>query len=237
MGRAFEARKHAKLKRWGNMAKTFSRLSKELTIAAKQGGSNPGNNPRLKLVMQNAKNEQMPKDKIDMAIARADNKNLDDYQEIVYEGYGPHSTAFIIEASTNNTNRTASNIRSYFTRSGGSLCPSGTHSYIFDHRVLFIIETKNINKEELLFDLIDYGVEELEEENGELIIDSPFKSFGAIHKILEEKNASIIETELKRIPTVTKSVNEEQFIELEKLINKLDEDEDVNFVYTNAIKN
>ena len=234
MGRAFEYRKATKLKRWGNMSKVFTKLGKQITIAAK-AGSDPEANPRLRALIQNAKAENMPKDNIERAIKRAVEKDQSDYKEIVYEGYGPFGIAFLVETATDNPTRTVANVRSYFNKYGGSLGTSGSVEFMFDHKCVFKVKNKpGIDVEELELNLIDHGVEEVFLMDDEIMIYGTFESFGAIQKYLEENDFEIINGSFDRIPTTElKEVTAEQYKELAKLIEKFDDDDDVQDVYHN----
>ncbi len=234
MGRAFEFRKARKLKRWGNMSRTFTRIGKEITIAARSGGPDPDSNPRLRVLMQTAKKENMPKDNIERAIKRASEKDQSDYKEMNYEGYGPHGIAIFVETATDNTTRTVANVRSYFNKFGGSLGTTGSLEFLFDHKAVFHVAKKEgIDNDELLLELIDYGVDEVEEEEDELIITGEFTSNGDIQKHLEEMGFEINSAEFERFPKDTKDVTPEQREEVNKLVEKLEEDEDVQNVFTN----
>ncbi len=234
MGRAFEYRKARKLKRWGNMSRTFTRIGKEITIAAKAGGPDPDTNPRLRALMQNAKAANMPKDTVERAIKKATDKDAGDYKEIVYEGYGPFGIAIIVEAATDNNTRTVANVRSYFNRYGGSLGTQGSLSFMFDHKSVFKIKPKEgIDLEELELELIDYGVDELVADEEEIDIYGAFEEFSNIQKYLEENGFEIISAEFERIPNDLKEVTEEQRVTLDKLLEKFEEDEDVQNVFHN----
>jgi len=235
MGRAFEFRKERKFKRWGNMSRVFTRLGKELSIAAKTGGSDPENNPRLRAVIQTARSENMPKENIERAIKRAVEKDHSDYKEVVYEGYGPHGVAFIIETATDNPTRTVANIRSYFHKYGGSLGTSGSVEFMFEHKCVFKIkETPNLDLEELELELIDAGGEEVFAEEGEVMIYGGFESYGTIQKFIEERRFALISGGFERIPTgALKELSPSQKAEIEKLSDKFEEDDDVQNVYTN----
>lgn len=234
MGRAFEFRKARKLKRWGNMSRTFTRIGKEITIAARSGGPDPDSNPRLRVLMQTAKKENMPKDNIERAIKRAFEKDQSDYKEMNYEGYGPYGIAIFVETATDNTTRTVANVRSYFNKFGGSLGTTGSLEFLFDHKAVFHVAKKEgIDNDELLLELIDYGVDEVEEEEDELIITGEFTSNGDIQKHLEEMGFEINSAEFERFPKDTKDVTPEQREEVNKLVEKLEEDEDVQNVFTN----
>ncbi len=240
MGRAFEYRKARKLKRWGNMSRTFTRIGKEITIAAKAGGPDPSTNPRLRALMQNAKAANMPKDTVERAIKKATDKDAGDYKEIVYEGYGPFGIAIVVEAATDNNTRTVANVRSYFTKHGGSLGTQGSLSFMFDHKSVFKIKPKEgVSLEDLELELIDYGVDELEDivddETGDeqVVLYGAFEEYSNIQKYLEENGFEIISSEFERIPTDLKEVTAEQRVTLEKLLEKFEDDEDVQNVFHN----
>lgn len=231
MGRAFEFRKGRKMKRWAHMSKTFTRIGKEITMAAKAGGADPDTNSRLRAILQNAKSENMPKDNIERAIKKATDKDTSDYKEALFEGYGPHGIAILVETATDNNNRTVANVRSYFSKYGGSLGTSGSVEFMFEHKCHFKIKQDGQDIEELELELIDYGVEELFEEDDHIIIYGEFGSYGSIQKALEEMNLEIVSSEFERIPTTTKELGAEQIEEVEKLLEKLEEDDDVQQVY------
>jgi YebC/PmpR family DNA-binding regulatory protein len=232
MGRAFEFRKARKLKRWGNMAKTFTRIGKEVVIAVKTGGSDPAGNPRLRVLIQNAKAANMPKDNIERAIKRAVSKDQEDYREIVYEGYGPYGIAVIVETATDNPTRTVANVRSYFNRFNGSLGTSGSVDYMFEHKCQFRIKNKeNLILEEFELEMIDYGGQEIFTEEDNIMIYAEFESFGPIQKYFEENGFEIVSAEFERIPTDQKELNAEQTADVEKLLARLEEDDDVTNVY------
>jgi len=233
MGRAFEYRKARKMKRWGNMARTFTRYGKDLAMAVKNGGPNPETNPKLRAIIQNAKADNMPKDNIERAIKKASTKDQEDYKEMVYEGYAPFGIAVLVETATDNNTRTVGNIRSYFNKHGGTLGTSGSLDFMFERKCRFKIPKSNINMEELEFELIDSGAEELFEEDGSIIIYAGFSDFGAIQKALETKSIEILNAEFERIPTDLKELTPEQVSEVEKLIERIEEDDDVQRVYTN----
>lgn len=234
MGRAFEYRKATKMKRWGNMARVFTKIGKAIEMSVKESGPDPANNVRLRMLIQNAKAENMPKDNIERAIKRATSKDTADYKEMVYEGYGPFGIAILVETATDNTTRTVANVRSYFNKFGGSLGTSGSVAFMFDHKCVFKIDVpENVEIEEMELELIDFGVDELlQDEDGHLILYGAFESFGAIQKYLEDKGIAIISGEFVRIPTDTKEVTSEQRETVEKLIEKIEEDEDVTNVFT-----
>lgn len=233
MGRAFEFRKERKMKRWGNMARVFTRLGKEITIAAKAGGSDPNTNPKLRSLIQTAKSENMPKDNIERAIKRAVEKDHADYKEVVYEGYGPHGIAFLIETATDNTTRTVANVRSYFNKSNGSLGTSGSVDFMFERKCVFKIKSANpVELEELELELIDYGVDEVFQEEDEIVIYGAFESFGVIQKYIEENGYELISGQFERIPTAErKKLNAEQRADIEKLLERIENDDDVQNVY------
>ncbi|MCX4258101.1 MAG: YebC/PmpR family DNA-binding transcriptional regulator [Muribaculaceae bacterium] len=234
MGRAFEYRKARKMKRWGNMSRTFTRIGKEITIAAKSGGPDPTTNPRLRALMQNAKAANMPKDTVERAIKKATDKDASDYKEITYEGYGPHGIAIFVEAATDNNTRTVANVRSYFTRYGGNLGTQGSLTFLFDHKSVFKIKSKDgISLEDLELELIDYGVDEIEADEDEIILYGAFEEFANIQKYLEGNEFEIVSAEFERIPHELKEVTAEQRVALDKLLEKLEEDEDVQNVFHN----
>ena len=234
MGRAFEYRKARKMKRWGNMARVFTKLGKEITIAAKDGGPDPETNPRLRILMQTAKKENMPKENVERAIKKATSKDFTDYKEMNYEGYGPHGIAIFVETATDNTTRTVANVRSYFNKLGGSLGTSGSLEFLFDHKCIFHISKKeDVLIEDLELELIDFGVDEVEEDEGEIIIYGEFSQNSVIQKYLEEHGFEITSSEFVRLPNDVKEVNNEQREVIEKLIEKLEDDEDVQNVFHN----
>ena len=235
MGRAFEYRKERKMKRWGNMSRVFTRLGKELTIAAKEGGADPENNPRLRAVIQTARAENMPKENIERAIKRAAEKDHSEYKEVVYEGYGPHGIALLIETATDNPMRTVANVRSYFNKHNGSLGTSGSVEFMFEHKCVFKIKTKKeLDLEAMELDLIDYGCEDVFQDEDAIMIYAPFESYGAVQKYIEENGYELISGGFERIPVgILKELNPEEKAELEKLIEKFEEDDDVQNVYTN----
>ena len=234
MGRASEFRKARKFKRWGNMARVFTKLGKEITIAVKAGGPDPGSNPRLRVLMQTAKKENMPKDNVDRAIKRASSKDYTDYKEMNYEGYGPFGIAVFVETATDNTTRTVGNVRSYFNKAGGTLGTTGSLEFLFDHKCVFhILKKDGVSLDDLELELIDYGVDELEEDEGEVILYGDFAQNAAIQKYLEENGYEITSSEFVRIPNDLKDVTPEQRETIDKLIERLEEDEDVQNVFHN----
>jgi YebC/PmpR family DNA-binding regulatory protein len=235
MGRAFEFRKERKMKRWSKMSKAFTKLGKEIAIAVKQGGPHPETNPRLRVAIQNAKGANMPKATVEAAIKRATSKEEKDFEEITYEGYGPHAVAIVAECATDNSTRTVANMRLYFSKGGGALGKSGSLDFIFERKGVFRLSAEGVNMEELELDLIDYGAEEIEldEEANEIIVYTPFTEFGAMQKALEEKGISVISSEAERIPNTTVEVTPEQEEDIMKLIDRIEEDDDVQAVYHN----
>ncbi len=236
MGRAFEFRKARKFKRWSKMAKVFTRIGKDIVIAVKQGGPNPETNSRLRAVMQNARAANMPKDNVARAIKKASSKDQADFKEALFEGYAPHGVAIIVETATDNNNRTVANVRSYFNKCNGSLGTSGSVSFMFDHTCHFKISKGELDPEELELELIDYGAEEVfeDEEEGTIMIYGSFESFGSLQNALEsEMKLEIISSGFERIPNVTKELTPEQEAEVNKLLDKFDDDDDVQNVYHN----
>ena len=233
MGRAFEFRKARKMKRWSAMSKAFTRIGKDIVIAVKEGGPDPDSNSKLRAVIQNAKSVNMPKDNIDRAIKRASDKSLGNYKEILFEGYATYGVAILVETATDNNTRTVANIRSYFNKCNGNLGTSGSVIFMFDHTCNFRIEKQNIDIENLEFDLIDFGVEEVFEDEDGILIYGPFDSFGEIQKALESKEIQIISSGFDRIPNNLKNVNEEERSEIEKLLEKIENDDDVQNVFHN----
>ena len=246
MGRAFEFRKERKFKRWGHMAKTFTKIGKEITIAVKQGGPDVTGNPRLRALLQTARGENMPKENIERAIKRASEKDQADYKELVYEGYGPHGVAILVETATDNTNRTVANIRSYFTKFGGSLGTSGSVAFMFDHKCVFKLKNDPaIDIEELELELIDYGadevfIDEIEKEDEEIeeviTIYGDFTSFNSIQKYIEDKGYEMISAGFDRFPNgEMKKLSAEDRADIDKLLEKLEDDDDVQNVFHNML--
>ena len=233
MGRAFEFRKARKMKRWSAMSKAFTRIGKDIVIAVKEGGPDPDSNSKLRAVIQNAKSVNMPKDNIERAIKRASDKSVGDYKEILFEGYGPSGIAILVETATDNNTRTVANIRSYFNKHNGNLGTSGSVAFMFDHTCNFKINKENIDIENLEFDLIDFGVEEVFEEDTSILIYGPFDSFGEIQKELESKKIEIISSGFDRIPNNIKEVSNKDRDENEKLLEKIENDDDVQNVFHN----
>ena len=234
MGRAFEYRKARKMKSWGNMARVFTKLGKEITIAAKEGGPDVETNPRLRILVQTAKKENMPKENVERAIKKATSKDYTDYKEMNYEGYGPYGIAIFVETATDNTTRTVANVRSYFNKHGGSLGTSGSLEFLFQHKCVFhIVKKDDMDLESLELELIDYGVDELEEDENEIILYGDFSENSNIQKYLEDAGYEIASAEFVRIPNDTKEVTAEQREQIEKLIERIEEDEDVQNVFHN----
>lgn len=222
------------MKRWGNMARVFTKLGKQITIAVREGGSEPDTNPRLRVLIQQAKKENMPKENVERAIKKATDKDVSDYKEMVYEGYGPFGIAIVVETATDNPTRTVANVRSYFNKHGGSLGTSGSLEFLFDHKCVFrIAEKEGVSIEDLELELIDYGVDELEVDEGEILLYGEFKSYSDIQSYLEENGFEIHSAEFERIPHDTKELDEEQRAQIEKLLDKFEEDEDVQNVFHN----
>lgn len=231
MGRAFEFRKGRKMKRWAAMAKAFTRIGKDIVMAVKDGGPNPEANSRLRAVIQNAKAANMPKENIERAIKKATDKDTANYKEVLFEGYAPHGIAILIETATDNNNRTVANIRSYFNKCNGSLGTQGSVEFMFDHICNFRIPKGTIDLEELELEMIDFGVEEVFEDEDGILIYAPFESFGAIQKELENRHFEILSSGFERIPQVTKELTDDQVADVEKLLEKIEEDDDVQNVY------
>ncbi len=234
MGRAFEFRKARKLKRWGNMSRTFTRIGKEITIAVKSGGPDPSGNSRLRALLANAKAANMPKDTIERAIKKATDKDATDYKEIVYEGYGPFGIAILVEAATDNNTRTVANVRSYFNKYNGSLGTSGSLSFLFEHKCVFHVKAKEgVSVEDLELELIDYGVDEVEQDENTIVLSGAFEENSNIQKYLEDNGFEIESSEFVRIPNDLKEVTAEQREILEKLLEKFEDDDDVQNVFHN----
>ena len=244
MGRAFEFRKERKFKRWGHMAKTFTKIGKEITIAVKNGGPDVTGNPRLRALLQTARSENMPKENIERAIKKATDKDQADYKEVVYEGYGPHGVAILVETATDNTNRTVANVRSYFNKFGGNLGTSGSVAFMFDHKCVFKIKNSpDIDVEELELELIDYGadevfVDEFENKDGDteevINIYGEYTAFNNIQKYIEDKGYELVSAGFDRFPNgEMKHLTAEERVELDKLLEKLEEDDDVQNVFHN----
>ncbi|MFN8244042.1 MAG: YebC/PmpR family DNA-binding transcriptional regulator [Ferruginibacter sp.] len=234
MGRIFEVRKSTMFARWDKMAKNFTRIGKEIAIAVKAGGPDPDNNPALRRCYLNAKACNMPKDRVEAAIKRAMGKDKTDYEEIVYEGYAPHGVAVMVETATDNSTRTVANVRMHFTKGGGALGTSGSVAFTFNRMGEFKVKNAGVNVDELELDLIDFGLEEIgEDADGNIIIRTAYTEFGNMSKALEERKIDVISAELTRIPVNTVELPEEQANEVLKLVDTLEQDEDVQKVYHN----
>ena len=237
MGRAFEYRKAAKMKRWGHMARTFTKIGKQIAIAVKAGGPEPENNPHLRAIIQTAKRENMPNANVERAIKNAMGKDTKDFKEVTYEGYGPHGIAIFVDAATDNTTRTVANVRAVFNKYGGNMGTQGSLSFLFDQKCVFTFKKKEgLDMEELILELIDYGVEEdfdEDEEANEITIYGDPKSFGELQKHLEEAGFEVTGAEFTRIPNDTKEVSEAEREVIDKMVDILEDDEDVQNVYTN----
>lgn len=235
MGRAFEYRKARKMKRWANMAKTFTKIGREIAIAVKNGGTDPEYNPRLRLAVQNAKAANMPKKNVENAIKKASSKDAVNYDEVTFEGYAAHGIAVIVDATTNNNNRTVANVRHVFSKYGGNLGTSGSVDYMFTRKGQFKISTEGLDLEELELELIDFGLDELREDSEENLFElyCLFEDYGNLQKGLEEKGIEVKEAAIIREPSHTNSLTDEQVEEVITLIEKMDEDEDVLAVFHN----
>jgi len=231
MGRAFEFRKARKLKRWSAMAKIFTRLGKDISICVKEGGPDPENNSRLRALIQNAKAANMPKDNIERAIKKATEKNTINYKEIIFEGYAPYGIAILVETATDNNNRTVANIRSYFNKAGGNLGTSGSVEFMFTHFCCFRINQNNLDIEKIEFEFIDFGVEEVFVEDKEMNLYGSFEHYGEIQRELENRNFEILSSGFERIPQLVKTLEYEKKKKVIELIEKIEEDNDVQNVY------
>ncbi len=216
------------------MARVFTKLGKQITIAVRESGSDPDTNPRLRVLIQQSKKENMPKENVERAIKKATDKDVSDYKEMVYEGYGPYGIAMVVETATDNTTRTVANVRSYFNRHGGSLGTSGSLEFLFDHKCVFkVAQKEGVSLEDLELELIDYGVDEVVLDEDEILLYGDYKSYSGIQSYLEENGFEIHSAEFERIPHETKPVTDEQRAQIEKLLDKFDEDEDVQNVFHN----
>jgi len=231
MGRAFEFRKARKMKRWSAMAKTFTRIGKDIVMAVKDGGPDPINNSRLRAVIQNAKAANMPKDNVERAIKKASDKSTENYKEILFEGYGPHGIAILVETTSDNNNRTVANIRSYFNKANGNLGTSGSVEFMFERTCNFRLDKNIFDPEELELEFIDHGVEEVFIDEDGILLYGPFENYGKIQKELENRNIEILSSGFERIPTLIKKIKKEEQEEVEKLIENIEEDDDVQNVY------
>jgi YebC/PmpR family DNA-binding regulatory protein len=235
MGRIFETRKATMFKRYAKMAKAFTKIGRELVMAVKMGGPNPDTNPRLRMVMQNAKAVNMPKANVESAIKRASEKDSSNYDEVIYEGYAPHGVPVLVECTTNNPTRTVASVRMYFNRAGGSLGTNGSVSFMFNHVALFKIDASGLNRDDLELELIDFGLEDIshDETNNQFIIQTQFTDFGKMQAALEERKISVLETSKIYVPTTTKELSPEHEAEVMAMIEKMEEDDDIQAVYHN----
>lgn len=234
MGRAFEYRRAAKEKRWDKMSRLFPRLGKAITMAAKEGGDDPAMNAKLRSAIQNAKAQNMPKDNIEAAIKRATQKDVAAFAEIIYEGKGPHGVLVVVECATDNPTRTVANVKSYFNKAGGGVVPNGSLDFMFNRKAVFELEkTDSIDVEELELELIDAGLEEIEIVDDKVVIYGDYTSFGSLAKALEDMSLEATKSTLERIPTSPIELTEEQLTEVEKMLDKIEEDDDIQQVFTN----
>jgi YebC/PmpR family DNA-binding regulatory protein len=232
MGRIFEKRKHKMFARYARMSKAFNRIGREIEIAVKAGVADPKQNPRLRLAVQNARSVNMPKERIEAAIKRASSKETAGYQEVTYEGYGPHGIAILVECATDNPTRTVANIRLAFSRGNGTLGSTGSIAFMFERKGVYKIASDKVaNLDDFELEMIDHGLEELEKQDQEIFLYTSFQDFGKMHKALEEKGIEAISTELQYLPTTTKELSEAEAKEVQELIDKLEEDDDVQSVF------
>jgi YebC/PmpR family DNA-binding regulatory protein len=233
MGRIFEKRKHKMFARFDRMAKAFTRIGKDISIAVRQGGPHPEHNPKLRMAIQNAKGANMPKDRVEAAIRRASSREEKDYQEVIYEGYGPHGVPMLVECATDNPTRTVANIRLHFSKNGGSMGNSGSVAFLFERKGVFKFDPEKLNLDDLELDLIDAGAEDIERQDDEIVIYTRFTEFGHMQKFLESRQLEARSSELQYTPTTTKELPEDQQDEVLKLVEVLESDEDVQTVYHN----
>ena len=234
MGRAFEYRRAAKEKRWGHMSRIFPKLSKAITVAAKEGGPDPDMNSKLRAAIQNAKAQNMPKDNIDRAIKRSQGKDAADYTEVNYEGKGPFGVLVFVECATDNTTRTVANVKSYFNKAGGGLVPTGSLEFMFGRKAVFeFAKPEELDLEELELEMIDEGLEEIEQHEDTVYVYGDYTNFGSLRAGFENRSIAITKANLQRIPPSPVEFSEEQLVEIEKMLDKLEEDEDVQQVFTN----
>jgi YebC/PmpR family DNA-binding regulatory protein len=234
MGRAFEYRRAAKEKRWDKMSKLFPKLAKAITLAAKEGGVEPETNSRLRTAIQNAKGQNMPKDNIEAAIKRAHQKDVADFTEVNYEGKGPHGVLVYVECATDNTTRTVANVKSYFNKAGGGVVPNGSLEFMFSRKAVFEFDKPaGMDLEELEFELIDAGIESVEENDGVVFLYADYTNFGSMSAALEEKGIELKKSSLQRIPTSPVEFTEEQLADIEKMLDKIEDDDDIQQVFTN----
>ncbi len=234
MGRAFEYRRAAKEKRWDKMSKLFPKLGKAITMAAKEGGTDPDMNATLRTAIKNAKAQNMPKDNIEAAIKRANAKDADDYTEIVYEGKGPHGVLVIVECATDNPGRTVANVKSYFNKAGGGVVPNGSLEYMFNRKAVFEFEkTEEMDFEMMELELIDAGLEEIEPSEDMVYVYGDYTAFGSLSEALEAMEIDVKKSNLQRIPTSPTEFSEEQYVDIEKMLDKIEDDDDIQQVFTN----
>jgi YebC/PmpR family DNA-binding regulatory protein len=234
MGRAFEYRRAAKEKRWDKMSKIFPKLGKAITMAAKEGGMEPATNAKLRTAIQNAKSENMPKDNIDAAIKRAAQKDIASFTEVNYEGKGPHGVLVFVECATDNPTRTVANVKSYFNKANGGIVPTGSLEFMFERKSVFEINiTENIDPEMLELDLIDAGCQEIEVEEGQLFVYGDYSAFGTLSKALEDLQIEVQKSSLSRFSTTPVEFTEEQMVDIEKMLEKIEDDDDIQQVFTN----
>jgi YebC/PmpR family DNA-binding regulatory protein len=234
MGRAFEYRRAAKEKRWDKMSKLFPKLGKAITMAAKEGGDDPAMNGKLRTAIQNAKSENMPKDNIEAAIKRATQKDIASFSEIIYEGKGPHGVLVVVECATDNPTRTVANVKSYFNKAGGAVVPNGSLDFMFNRKSVFeLIKTDELDTDELELALIDAGCEEIEVEEDKVFVYGDYTAFGTLAKALEDLSIEVQKSNLQRIPTSPIELSEEQMADVEKLLDKIEDDDDIQQVFTN----
>ncbi len=233
MGRVFEKRKATMFKRYAKMAKAFTKIGREIAISVKAGGPNPDLNSRLRMIIQNAKAINMPKVNVDGAIKRASEKDSSNYEEIIYEGYAPHGVPVLVECTTNNPTRTVASVRLYFSRAEGSLGTNGSVSYMFEHKVMFKIDATGLNKDDLELELIDFGLEEINEDENYFVIQTAFTDFGNMQAALEEKKINLVESSKIYVPTTFKELTPEQEADVMAMIEKMEEDDDIEAVYHN----
>lgn len=234
MGRAFEYRRASKEARWDKMSKLFPKLAKAITMSAKEGGSDPDMNPRLRTAILNAKAQNMPKDNIEAAIKRAAGKDTANYTEVIYEGKGPHGVLVVAEAATDNNTRTVANVKAYFSKNGGSLAPTGSLEFMFARKAVFEFEKpEGVSTDELELDLIEYGLESIESYDEDVYLYGDYTNFGSLSRALEDKGIEVKKASLKRIPSSPIELTEEQMADVEKLLDRLEDDDDIQAVFTN----
>jgi YebC/PmpR family DNA-binding regulatory protein len=234
MGRAFEYRRASKEARWDKMSKLFPKLAKSITMAAKEGGSDPDMNPRLRTAIMNAKAQNMPKDNIEAAIKRAAGKDTANYTEVIYEGKGPHGVLVVAEAATDNNTRTVANVKAYFSKNGGSLAPTGSLEFMFARKAVFEFEKpEGVSTDDLELDLIEYGLESIESYDDDVYLYGDYTNFGSLSRALEDKGIEVRKASLRRIPSSPIELTEEQMAEVEKLLDRLEDDDDIQAVFTN----